>query len=266
MISANSIDNNAVDFSDFGARAYLDTYYSSVGSENRSLLEFYSTCYENVNEDSILLEFSGGPTIYSLIHACTRVREIHFSDFLNDNLFEVREWSSEKRNAHDWSAFFRTALEYERGAGKVTVAEVKMRERLLREKLTRFFKSDAFARYPILRSNQGKYDVINVNFVPESITQSKSEWKKMLKKIKMLLKPTGTIVITSITGASFYHIGEKIFPAVKVNERDILDEVYSMGASRKLTRYKSIPSEQFLHENEFDSGYTGMTFVEAVWT
>lgn len=56
-------------FENFEPRHYLKAYYSKIGSENLSLLDFFSKAYQGVKNESIMLEFGGGPTVYPLITA-----------------------------------------------------------------------------------------------------------------------------------------------------------------------------------------------------
>ena len=54
---------------------------------------FYSTHGQEFdNPNASLLEFGGGPTIYSLISACHRVGQITFADYAATNREEVQMW------------------------------------------------------------------------------------------------------------------------------------------------------------------------------
>ncbi len=265
MIS-HSIDSKNKNFSDFLPIEYLNTYYSEIGFENDALLEFYSTCYKHVGQKSKMLEFSGGPTIYSLIKACTVVQDIDFSDFLETNLKEVAAWQQAKSDSFNWDAYIERSLQYELSVVNVSKKQIEERTSLLRSKIKKLMRCDAFSTFPLGELNTAHYDVINVNFVPESITSDKFEWFEMLKKIRALLKSKGTIVMTSITGANFYRVGNKKFPAVNIEQRDILEAFKELGANERLLRSTHINSEHVADHNAFESGYTGMTFVEAIWT
>src|SRR5262245_17716555 len=80
-------------FKPFDPKAYLREYYSCLGEENRALLRFLNQAYIRIFSEidtARVLEFGGGPTIYQLISAAQHAVSIDFSDYLDDNLHEVR--------------------------------------------------------------------------------------------------------------------------------------------------------------------------------
>ena len=80
------------DWARFDPTAYLEEYYADLGAENLALLRFLEEAYRDLPSNCVLLDFGGGPTIYPLIAAASRVEEIHFTDYLDSNLEEVRKW------------------------------------------------------------------------------------------------------------------------------------------------------------------------------
>jgi hypothetical protein len=84
------------DWGQFDPSAYLQEYYSDIGFENFALLRFLAETFPSIPKGGRMLEFGGGPTIYPLISAVTRVDEIHFADFLQVNLDEVGRWINEQ--------------------------------------------------------------------------------------------------------------------------------------------------------------------------
>ena len=93
----------------FAPYRYLEHYYSQVDGENHFLLRFLAEAYKDI-EGSKLLEFGGGPTIYSLISAVNKVEEVYFSDYLKKNLSVVSRWKRNGQATFDWSEFFYHAL------------------------------------------------------------------------------------------------------------------------------------------------------------
>ncbi len=103
----------------FSPRDYLAQFYEGdVNPGNRALLRFYARIYEDLAGRSFL-EFSGGPTIYSLITAARTASWIHFCDYNDECLNEVNKWLMEDDSAFDWSHFTRYALERKVEAGQM---------------------------------------------------------------------------------------------------------------------------------------------------
>lgn len=250
------------DFTSFDPKDYLKDYYSKIGSENHGLLEFLVKAYRDIEENSVMLEFGGGPTIYPLIPAAPKVREIHFADYLEGNLEEVRMWKEESTAAFEWRRFFRKTLSLE-GLKRVGKMQVKRRKDLVREKLTKLLKCDAFQTHPLGISYYHHYDIVNVNFVAESITSSKEVWKKIIRNICSLLKRNGVLVMSAIKEAEHYRVGKKLFPAVGISEEDLIEVLAPLGFEETSFVLSSIPAEVTNEELKGYSGYKGIIFLKA---
>lgn len=248
-----SIERN---FSVFDSRSYLTHYYKMVDFENDSLLKFYISCYDELPEGGTLLEFSGGPTIYSLISAAKKVSQIHFSDRLASNLEEVKRWQQGTNDSFDWDPFIKRAVELEGGRAD-NVYDIEERKKLIRSKITAYFYCNAFHKIPLLKTPRVYYDIINVNFVPESITSRRDKWLLALKNITSLVKPGGLFIITALKHAAYYELGDKVFPAVDISEIDLMDVLEVNGFAKKSIRYKTIKAMPY-------RGYKGMIFMKAV--
>ncbi|MEM8805154.1 MAG: guanitoxin biosynthesis pre-guanitoxin forming N-methyltransferase GntF [Cyanobacteria bacterium P01_G01_bin.38] len=241
---------------------YLQEYYSHIDLENRSLLKFFAKAYQGIPTDATLLEFSGGPSIYSLISAAQQVKEIHFSDFLSRNLEEVELWKRFQHRNFLWKSFFREALGFE-SADCVTSEQIEQREQLLREKITKFILCDAFEDYPLGRRYQGYYDVVAANFVAESITPSLRTWENIVQNICSILKPSGTLIMTAIQEAEFYYVNGRRYPAVPVSADDVARVLSRLGFHPENICLESIPAEVTNERDEDYKGYKGMLFIKA---
>jgi NNMT/PNMT/TEMT family len=223
-----NIEEREFDHDTFDPRGYLREYYLTIDAENDQLLRFFSACYKNINPRSTLLEFGSGPTLYSLITAAANVDIIHVSDRLTSNLHEIQLWKRGDEKAFNWEPFIRRALELE-GKSRVTREDLRRRAELLRSKLTAFCTCDAFSRPPLQGTNIDKYDIVQVNFVPESITSSLVEWKRAMHNIISLLKPQGTLILTALKNAVYYQLQEKKFPAVSIDETVLTQTLRNLG-------------------------------------
>lgn len=249
-------------FNTFIPKHYLNEYYVNIGLENRSLLKFFVDAYREIPSDFQLLELGGGPTIYQLITASKHAKEIHFSDHLDVNLDEVKLWRENGQKAFDWKSFFREALILE-GETDIDDNKIEEREEILRSKITKFLSCDAFQANPLGENRTKRYDVVSVNFVAESITDNHKAWKSILKNICSLIKHNGYLVMTAIKGADYYHVGDKLFPAVKITEEHIAIALRELGFREDLLCMSSIEAEHAKEKGKKSQGYDGMIFLRA---
>lgn len=230
------------DWTHFDPVAYLDEYYGDLGPENLALLEFMVEAYQRIPKGGMLLDFGGGPTIYPLISAIHRVDEIHFADYLEANLEEVRRWLDADPTAFDWSPFIRKALELESG-GTCSEEACEQRASELRERITRVLRCDASKASPIPGMDR-PYDIVLTNFCAESATDNPSEWRSYMRNIVSVLKPRGWLVISALAGATQYAVGPHSFPAVDISEQDLLRMLEEMGFSSAHVRVRSVPADR----------------------
>ncbi len=250
------------DFSKFNPKQYLEHYYSRIDSENQNLLEFLVKAYLDINPNSTLLEFGGGPTIYPLIPAAPKVKKIHFTDFLKTNLQEIELWKENSPKAHNWKRFIVKTLQLE-GLTKVQDKNIDERESQIRKKISRIFSCNAYKKNPLGPKYSHYYDVVNINFVLESITSSLETWEQIFNNVCSLLKLRGVLILTAIGGAGYYKVNEETFPAVPITEKEIIKMLVKNGFKRSNIIIQSIPAEVIdENSNEF-TGYKSMIFVKA---
>lgn len=237
-------------FSSFRPRAYLDEYYASVGPENDALLSFYATFYKNHPKGGLLLEVGGGPTLYSLISASPIVDEIHFSDALPTNLAEVRQALNNEPGAFDWRPFIERALTHEgRPSNHQAIAT---RQAAMKEKVKRFLPLDIFEA-----TLSKSYNIIQANFVLDSITSDPNEWRSLLAKLCGSVPQGGEFLMTALEGSRWWKIGSLQFPAVSL-DREIL------GTALSEAGLTGIHIERIRAQTETAAqGYTGILCARA---
>jgi hypothetical protein len=246
----------------FEPTSYLQEYYSNVSQENYELLSFFAEAYATVPKESIMLELGGGPGIYSLISASRHVREIHFSDYLEQNRNAVKTWKKGTGYVQLWQGFFEAALQIE-GEADLNIFKIMEREELLREKITTFHVSDAFQSDPVGPSYRGYYDVVAANFVAESITTSMNTWETLVRNICSPLRDGGTLILSSIQGAEYYCINGKHFPAVPISQQDVLRVLTHIGFHPDNIEMVLIPAEASDPDDAHYQGYEGMILIRA---
>jgi NNMT/PNMT/TEMT family len=248
-------------YATFEAQNYLDEYYATIGPENLALLKFFATAYRDVPKDSVMLEFSGGPTLYSLISAANSVREIHFSDYLAQNLAEINRWVSGIRKTDIWDRYFEEALRLERRP--VTPEAIEERMALLRQKITNLLFCDAFSPTPLEGNHRQVYDVVAANFVAESITESLPQWQSVIGNICSTLRPGGTLIMTALQGANYYSVSDRNYSAVSITEMDLVQALIRAGFRPNSMLIQTITAETLEHGDDGYQGYQGMIFIKA---
>jgi nicotinamide N-methyltransferase len=244
------------DWERFDPRAYLNEYYADLGAENCALLRFLVEAYRDIAPNSRLLDFGGGPTIYPLIAAVSKVKEIHFCDYLESNLREVQNWLCGDASAFDWRAFIGMTLELER-ARLCSAAEIAQREGEIRTRVTRIVRCDV-RRVPPITGWQQKYDVVVSNFCAESVTDDWWQWRMFMRNITSLLKPGGKLVLAALKEATCYSVGSKIFPAVKIVESDLTSVLIDSHFEPESIVISSNPADRPTRN------YQGLMFAVAV--
>lgn len=205
-------------------------------------------------ENATVLELGGGPTLYQLMNIADEVKEIHFTDYVEDNLNEIRAWKNNESPAFDWNNFFKAALMIKNDTIHVGEEKVELLESELRNKIKKIEHCDIFQKD--LGVAKESFDIVNTHFVAESATSSKDQWEAALKNIYHKLGVNGLLFMSALRGAkSSYKVLEKSFPAVELYENDM--EVGLKNAGFHIIRVSSI------HTEDKSNNYEGFMFVVA---
>jgi hypothetical protein len=242
MDSLNDGEKTEKDFGSFSPSIYLEEYYSEIQKEDQHHLHYLAKAYADITGDLTLLEFGGGPTLYQLMSAAAKVKEIHFSDYLESNLVEVRKWVNRDSNAFNWNNVTATALQAE--GITPTPDAINAREETLREKLTKFLPCNAFQEYPLGGDAVVQYDIVNTHFVAESITDSRNERKQIFAKICSYVKSGGKLVMAAMKCCTAWKNGPKKFPATYITESDIVELLTANGFRENETLMETFPADQ----------------------
>lgn len=230
------------DWREFNPKTYLHEYYSDLAMENSALVRFFVDTYKTIPNASSLLDFGGGPTIYPLIGAAHKVKEIHFCDYLETNLAEVRLWLEEKKLAFNWQPFVSATLTLELGR-PCTPGDIAAREKQLRKRITWLGRCDARLTPP-LPGPARNYDVVVSNFCAESATDDRQQWRTFMFNIASLVRPGGKFIISALKGAHSYSVGRKIFPAVNLNETDLAWGLITAGCKPESINIRSVSADR----------------------
>jgi hypothetical protein len=243
------------DWSIFNAQSYLQEYYADIGAENLAILHFLVRTLGKISPQSRLLDFGGGPTIYSLIASANRACEIHFCDYLESNLEQVRMWLNGHPQAFDWTEFIKTTLLLE--GNDYSRQGILSRENEIRKRVTQVLQCDANLPQPIQTNGVG-YDVLVSNFCAESATDSMEQWYRFVENITSLIRPGGRLVMSTLKGASSYGVGAETFPAVNIMEDDLFELLIETGFDSNTICIESVPADRPSRH------YQGLIFVTAI--
>lgn len=240
----------------FHARAYLQQYYTSVDHENEQLLTFFADCHKETLPHTTILEFGSGPALYALITAAAKVEAIHVCDHFENNLQEIQAWQRGDEGAFNWDAFIRRALELE-GIKNVTDVDITQRAALLKQKLTHFFLCDARSPSPLQGNHCPTYDLVQANFVLESVASSLAEWEKAFQNLLSLLSPQGTLLLSSVKNAAYYQIQGQQLPTASIDEHALKRVLSKANFKTEDIAIQAIPS------NPPYRGYSEILLVKA---
>src|SRR3989344_277495 len=215
----------AKDFNEFSPAKYLAEQYDIQNApEMRFILCFLHDTYRALGRNNLrILEIGGGAAIYQLISASRYSKTIIFTDFLEGNLQEVRQWVSGQKNLFDWQPYFRIVAEWEKGHNAK-----KLKQRL-QSKMTKIFPLDILHEESPLKGKT--FDVVSTHFCPESIQNKRSTFLKALRTITSYVKPRGTLVMSAVKNFTSYQVGKYYFPAYPIDEKTLRRALRALGFS-----------------------------------
>lgn len=241
------------DFNKFNPYDYLKEYYTKIGDENSALLRFFHKKYKKIKPKKSLLEFGGGPTIYQLISASSKVKEIVFSEYVKSNREEVKKWVNNAPDSFNWNDYFKFVLRLEnKEINEKNLQNIKQR---LRNKFKEIIKCDAYKQNPLYPKKYPLFDIVSICFVPESATDNSENYKLFMKNISNLLRTKGVLVMALLKNAKFYQVGKSKFPAYPVDEERVKNVLENLG-------FYQIDIESI--DSEHEQGYEGMIFLTAI--
>jgi len=215
------------------ALPYLATYYSQPPTVDEIVLsKFLIAQAARLKGRSRLLEIGCGPTLHHALPLAPHVAEIHMSDYLEENLEQVRLWCRAPGQAHDWSAYTSLTLIHE--GVEPTKQLIQERESLARQRITRIARCDLLQDpSPELRE---AYDVVSCFYCAEEVGISQLEWKRVMKRVTDHLAPAGTLLMSALAGMDSYHVRDSsgrdtLYPCAFVTRDGLAQVLAELGFS-----------------------------------
>jgi SAM-dependent methyltransferase len=236
----------------FDPRAYLAEYYLGLSPENDFVLRFYHETYAALEGGLRLLEVGGGPTVYQLISASGKAREIVFADYLETNLDEVRDWLQRVPTAFDWTPYLERVAALESANGEPSGAAALAAR--VRSRITRLVRCDLTCDRPLAPETVAGFDVVSSAFCLEGVTQDRRMFAVFLQRVASLLREGGKLVATVVRDSEAYKVGPSYFPACPLDEGSLTRALARAGFAG--VRISSLRTDE-------DHGYTGIMAVTA---
>ena len=215
------------DYSSFCPKQYFTEYYSQIGSENSFLLKFFHQAYQNVAFDTRVLEFGGGPTIYQILSAALKVKEIVFADYLEVNRREVKSWLAASPQALNWDRYLNFVLSLN-GVSGCSAGRREVREQVT-PKVTEIIECDAYLPQALGLRSDNKFDIVSSNFCLECIDAREEVFVEIVEKVSSMIEANGKLILTMLNNATSYQIANINLASFPVTPHYMQALLRSMG-------------------------------------
>lgn len=239
----------------FSPQAYLASYYNPLGSEADGLLRFLTETVNALPANLTVLEFGAGPTIISLIPTAGSARCIDVADYVTANRDVITRWLHGDESDFDWTPYFRRTLQLE-GQAQPTPSQIAARAALVRQVVRDVLPCDITHAPPVATSE--RYDLIISNYTLDAVTNDRDEWLGHIRRLKALLAPGGTLLLSSLRQATYSDFGQTRYPNVYLEEADLPQALTAAGFDPSTIRTAASPADHAQRE------YTGVIFASAV--
>jgi SAM-dependent methyltransferase len=240
----------------FEPAQYLRTYYAAtVTDDERQVLN--ALC-ESFKGGGLMfdrcLEVGCGPTVHHAIPLVPYVREVHMSDYLPENLAEVRRWLDADPQAHDWTAHIRAVLAAEGSKGDPEA--VARRAADLRRVVSALRVCDLRDVEPL--GVDDRYDLVVSFYTAECVAGTRDEWRLVMRNLLGLVRPGGRVVLASVLDCERYDVAGRWFPTVPVSTDDVPAVLADNGFRQDRIEVRVLPTRDMAAH-----GFSGTYFATA---
>ncbi len=235
---------------DFSPSFYLNQRFTDPEDKQRGVHPFLLKCihefYEKFGsewnkESAKLLEFGGGPTLYTLISAAPFVADITFADYAPGNLKAIELWRDCDPTAHNWEPYVSYVIKTLEGQHDNVPELMQKRIQDMRSKIKHLYHCNVF-KEPIVNSPvQLSYDIISSHFCIEAINSAIDEYTDCLQKFAKILKPNGYLHTLVSMEESYWTNGTERYNHVFLMAEDVVSAFEAIGLCVLLTRQFEIP-------------------------
>jgi NNMT/PNMT/TEMT family len=243
-------------FESFPARAYLEKYYSYVGSENEGMMRAladFSRQFEPRFED--VIEVAGGPSVVPILSLCASTgcspRSVTFTDISSKNMEEAELWLGN----HSAAFHYREVLDWLASEHMLDPTRI---EQLARG--SRWTLPVVDLREPLPANMVNAFDTVSSHFFAESATRDPDTLVTLLSSIARLGAPDARVFLSFMRRSVGYTVAGIDFPAVPVDEHSLPDLLEVAGFHLSDMEYRTIGAET----PPTRLGYEGMVFVGGI--
>lgn len=219
--------------------AYLRQYLSTpqVSEDEQANFEFAVAAFRRSGRRfGVAVEVGCGPTLHHAFALVPHVEELHLTDYLPENLQEVRRYLSAEPDAHNWDAYISGVLTAE---GEAAPRCLRERERLLRQRVTTLKAVDIRMLPPL--ADHGKYDLVASYYCAECVATTQEEWRRYLANICVLIAPGGVLLLGALRRCRAYRVFDRAFPSAYVDELDFAAALPALGFATSATTIRAVP-------------------------
>ncbi len=235
---------------DFNTNFYLNKRFTDPEDKQRGVHPFLLKCihefYEMFGSDwnkenAKLLEFGGGPTLYTLFSAAPFVADITFADHAPANVKAIELWRDCDPTAHNWEPYVSYVIKTLEGEQDNVPELIQKRIQDLRSKIKHTYHCDIF-KEPIVNSPvQLSYDIISSHFCLDPCSNSVDEYTDCLRKLAKLLKPNGYLHTLVSMEESYWMNDNERCSHLFLTAEDVESAFEATGLCVSLTRRFEIP-------------------------
>ena len=233
------------DWSHSNARAYLQERFKDPEAFRtqwplQCFHEFY-TKYHNEWDTTRarLLEFGGGPTIYGLISASPHVSEIVFSDYVEENRQEVKNWKDGSPQAFDWAPFFKYVVQ--KLEGDATPDAAIRRESELRSRMVSVIPCDVHLADPVGTPAPSPFDIVSTIYCLTAGCSSQAEVREAFQKLGKLVKPGGFMIVMDALELTWASVAGERIKCVSVTKQFLSTAMEDAGFAVLETHHYELP-------------------------
>lgn len=230
------------------ARRYLETFYREVNIDEKHIAEFLIKQGKKIGPNKpISLELGCGPTVHHAIALAPYIESLDISDYLEDNINEVKKWVDNSKDAFSWNHYTEEILNAE--GLTVNYSDIMARENVLREKVESFYLCDITKMPPI--TNNKKYDLVISFYCTEEVASSNAEWEKIMANISSMVAPGGILILSAIRDTDRYILGDpkgihEWLPCTLVTEKSMRNSLNDLGYNMEETEILSIDTPEIV--------------------
>lgn len=248
MANLNTVES---DFSQWNPSAYLREYYSEAFTPdfNELVVQFFVAQRSRLANAPELVEVGCGPTVYQLMPLAPAVQNIVVTDYLPENLAQIRLWVEKHPEAHSWETYTQLTLKYENQP--LTMANIRQRETLLRGKIRDYWPCDIRLADPLGPAQRQAWSAVLSCYCADSITQDVATWRTYMHNILSLVAPGGVFLGAALAQSQHYMVDNKKFPATSLTQDDFVQLLRDLRYEDITVEYATTP----------EYGYEGQIFA-----